>query len=129
MRASRSTRRQVLVAEGRALIALGNRHSTVIRDRAHYAVEVKRSVSSPGNQPSVGVLFRSVAAAARLTSAEDEASCVVFGVRKEAISRGAVDDVLPLSRIPALCSAEPGLLAWSTRDGAGEAQFDSPEGL
>jgi two-component system, chemotaxis family, protein-glutamate methylesterase/glutaminase len=33
--------------------------------------------------------------------AQDEASCVVFGMPKEAIARGAVDIVLPLSRIPA----------------------------
>jgi two-component system, chemotaxis family, protein-glutamate methylesterase/glutaminase len=35
------------------------------------------------------------------TVAQDEASCVVFGMPKEAIARGAVDIVLPLSRIPA----------------------------
>jgi two-component system chemotaxis response regulator CheB len=34
------------------------------------------------------------------TIAQDEASCVVFGMPKEAIARGGVDEVLPLPRIP-----------------------------
>ncbi len=36
------------------------------------------------------------------TIAQVEASCVVFGIPKEAIERGGVDEVVPLSRIPAL---------------------------
>ena len=34
------------------------------------------------------------------TIAQDEASCVVFGMPRQAIVRGAVDEILPLSRIP-----------------------------
>ena len=40
--------------------------------------------------------------AGALTIAQDEASCVVFGMPKEAIKKGGVDRVLPLAAIPAL---------------------------
>lgn len=116
------------VLAGRALIAPGNRHLVLRRSGSHYAVEVTDGPLVSRHRPSVDVLFRSVAQAARanavgilltgmgddgangllemkragaVTIAQDEASCVVFGMPKEAILRGAVRDVLPLSRIPA----------------------------
>jgi two-component system, chemotaxis family, protein-glutamate methylesterase/glutaminase len=111
---------------GRALVAPGNRHTTVVRDGAHYSVRVTDGPLSGGHRPSVDVLFRSVASAAgpnavgviltgmgadgadglramkdrgAPTIAQDEATCVVFGMPKEAIARGAVDDVVALPRI------------------------------
>jgi two-component system chemotaxis response regulator CheB len=117
------------VRQGRALIAPGNRHTVLVRSGAHYAVQVMNGPLVSRHRPSVDVLFRSVARAAgpnavgvimtgmgddgaagllemkqagALTIAQDEATCVVFGMPKEAIERGAVDEVVPLSRIPAL---------------------------
>jgi two-component system chemotaxis response regulator CheB len=114
------------VLRGRVLIAPGNRHTVLVRSGAHYAVEVREGPLVSRHRPSVDVLFRSVAQAAgpnavgviltgmgddgaegllemkeagACTIAQDEASCVVFGMPKEAIERGAVDHVLPLSRI------------------------------
>ena len=116
------------VRQGRALIAPGNRHTVLVRSGAHYAVEVVDGPLVSRHRPSVDVLFRSVARAAgpnavgviltgmgddgadgllemrragAATIAQDEATCVVFGMPKEAIDRGAVDEVVPLSRIPA----------------------------
>ena len=116
------------VRPGRALIAPGNRHTRLVRTGAHYAVEVGDGPLVSRHRPSVDVLFRSVAKAAgpnalgviltgmgddgaeglgemhragAATIAQDERSSVVFGMPKEAIERGAVDDVVSLSRIPA----------------------------
>ena len=117
------------VAAGRALIAPGNRHVLVHRVGTHYIVEVNDGALVSRHRPSVDVLFRSVATAAGAnaigvimtgmgsdgaegllamqnagawTIAQDEASCVVFGMPKEAIERGAVNQVVPLSSIPKL---------------------------
>lgn len=114
------------VIAGRALIAPGNRHTLLVRTGAHYAVEVVDGPLVSRHRPSVDVLFRSAAKAAgpnavgviltgmgddgaegllemkqagAATLAQDEATCVVFGMPKEAISRGAVDEVLPLPLI------------------------------
>jgi two-component system chemotaxis response regulator CheB len=114
------------VIEGRALIAPGNRHLRLHRSGAHYAVEVADGPLVCRHRPSVDVLFRSVAQAAgpnavgviltgmgndgargllemrrsgAATIAQDEATCVVFGMPKEAIAAGAVADVLPLQKI------------------------------
>jgi two-component system chemotaxis response regulator CheB len=116
------------VMPGRALIAPGNRHTVLVRSGAYYTVEVIDGPLVSRHRPSVDVLFRSVARAAgpnavgvimtgmgsdgaegllemkragAATIGQDEATCVVFGMPKEAIDRGAVDEVLPLSRIPA----------------------------
>ena len=116
------------VLDGRALIAPGDRHLLVRRDGAEYRVEVREGPLVSRHRPSVDVLFRSAAQAAgpnavgviltgmgndgaegllemksagARTVAQDEATSVVFGMPKEAIARGAVDEVLPLSRIPA----------------------------
>ncbi len=117
------------VIPGKALIAPGNYHMLLRRSGARYYVEVKAGPLVTRHRPSVDVLFKSVARYAgrnavgvimtgmggdgadgmkemhdngALTIAQDEASCVVFGMPKEAIARGGVDHVVPLSRIPRL---------------------------
>ena len=116
------------ITAGRALIAPGNLHTLVQRNGAQYIVEVTDGQLVSRHRPSVDVLFRSVAQSAGLnaigvimtgmgsdgaeglremkqagayTLAQDEASCVVFGMPKEAIERGAVDRVVNLSEIAA----------------------------
>jgi two-component system chemotaxis response regulator CheB len=115
------------VMPGRALIAPGGRHMMLRRSGAQYYVEVADGPLVNRHKPSVDVLFRSVAqiagrnalgvimtgmgddgargmkemhdAGAR-TVAEDESTCVVFGMPKEAIKLGGVDRVVPLDQIP-----------------------------
>jgi two-component system chemotaxis response regulator CheB len=115
------------VVRGRALIAPGNHHVLLKRSGARYYVEIKEGPLVSRHRPSVDVLFRSAAryagknavgviitgmgddgargmkemhdAGAR-TIAQDEASCVVFGMPCEAIKHGGVDHVLPLADIP-----------------------------
>ncbi len=116
------------IATGRALIAPGNLHTMVRRNGAQYVVEVADGPLGSPHPPSVDVLFRAVAQSAganavgviltgmgndgtegllemktggAYTIAQDEASCVVFGMPKEAIERGAVDRVVHLSAIAA----------------------------
>ena len=111
---------------GRALVAPGHRHLVVRRSGALYFVDVLDGPPVSLHRPSVDVLFRSAAqtaaqnavgviltgmgsdgadgmaqlkAAGAHTIAQDEATSVVFGMPKEAIGRGAVDEVLPLPRI------------------------------
>ncbi len=111
---------------GRALVAPGNRHLVVRRSGALYFVDVVDGPPVSLHRPSVNVLFRSAAqaagpnavgviltgmgddgaaglaemrAAGARTIAQDEATSVVFGMPKEAILRGGVDEVLPLPRI------------------------------
>lgn len=114
------------VVRGRALIAPGNRHTLLKRSGARYYVEVKDGPLVSRHRPSVDVLFRSAAryagknavaaimtgmgddgakgmkemkdAGAR-TIAQDQESCVVFGMPNEAIKLGAADKVLPLEKI------------------------------
>ena len=114
------------VLNGRALIAPGGKHMRLVRSGAHYVVEIVDGPNINHHKPSVDVLFRSVAQCAgrnavglimtgmgddgarglremhdagAITAAQDEASCVVFGMPKEAIRLGAVDCVLPLESI------------------------------
>lgn len=114
------------VIRGRALIAQGNRHMLLKRSGARYYVEVKDGPLISRHRPSVDVLFRSVAKyagknaigvimtgmgkdgadgllkmkdAGAHTIAQDEKTCVVYGMPKEAVNRGGVDEVLPLDRI------------------------------
>ena len=115
------------VLPGRALIAPGGKHMMLKRSGAQYYVEVADGPLVNRHKPSVDVLFRSVAkfagvnatgiimtgmgddgargmkemhdAGAR-TVAQDEATCVVFGMPKEAIKMGGVDRILPLDQIP-----------------------------
>lgn len=116
------------VIPGRALIAPGNRHLLLKRSGARYYVEVKDGPLVSRHRPSVDVLFRSAARyagknaigvimtgmgddgakgmkelkeAGAATFAQDEASCIVFGMPKEAIRLGGVDQVLPLEQLPA----------------------------
>lgn len=115
------------VLPGRALIAPGGRHMVLKRSGAQYVVGVSDGPLVNRHKPSVDVLFRSVAqiagrnalgiimtgmgddgargmkemhmAGAR-TIAEDESTCVVFGMPKVAIDMGGVDKILPLHHIP-----------------------------
>lgn len=117
------------ITRGRAIIAPGNRHLCVVRERGALSVELSDGPLVSRHRPSVDVLFRSVASAVganalgiiltgmgndgasgllamkragSTTIAQDEKSCVVFGMPKEAISAGAVDTVVPLACIPKL---------------------------
>jgi two-component system, chemotaxis family, protein-glutamate methylesterase/glutaminase len=114
------------VMRGRVLIAPGNRHALLKRSGARYYVEIKDGPLVSRHRPSVDVLFRSTAryaganavgvimtgmgddgaqgmlemkSAGAFTIAQDEASCVVFGMPKEAIKKGGVDRVMPLDGI------------------------------
>ncbi len=114
------------VIPGRALIAPGGRHMLLKRSGAYYHVDVIDGPLVSRHRPSVDVLFRSAAkvagrnalgvimtgmgddGAAGLkemrdagahTLAQDEASCVVYGMPKEAVKRGAVERSVPLQQI------------------------------
>jgi two-component system chemotaxis response regulator CheB len=115
------------VLRGLALIAPGNKHTLLRRSGANYYVEVKDGPLVTRHRPSVDVLFRSTAHAAGKNAlgvimtgmgddgakgmlemkeagafniAQDEETCVVFGMPNEAIKLNAVDLVLPLWQIP-----------------------------
>lgn len=115
------------VIPGRALIAPGGRHMLLKRSGAQYHVDVIDGPPVSRHRPSVDVLFRSVAKCAgrnalgiimtgmgddgakgmkemhdmgARTVAQDEASCVVFGMPKEAIKLGGVTHVTALDHIP-----------------------------
>jgi two-component system chemotaxis response regulator CheB len=114
------------VTTGVALIAPGGKHLLLRRDGARYIVEVREGPPVNRHRPSVDVLFRSVATTAgrnaigviltgmggdgaqgllemkqagARTLAQDEHSCVVFGMPKVAIQLGGVDEVHPLCRM------------------------------
>lgn len=116
------------VLPGLALIAPGGRHMLLKRNGAQYHVEVVDGPLVNRHKPSVDVLFRSVAKfagrnavgfiltgmgddgarglkemqeAGAPTVAQDEKSCVVFGMPKEALALGAADKTLALSQVPA----------------------------
>ncbi|MEO5373546.1 MAG: chemotaxis response regulator protein-glutamate methylesterase [Alphaproteobacteria bacterium] len=113
------------ILRGHVLIAPGNHHMLVKRSGARYFVEVRDGPLVSRHRPSVDVLFRSAARhaganamgilmtgmgddgargllemlqAGAQTIAEDESSCVVFGMPREAIKLGAARCVLPLER-------------------------------
>lgn len=115
------------VLPGSALIAPGGRHLVLSRSGTRYYVHVKDGPMVCYQRPSVDVLFSSVAKAAgpnaigvimtgmgsdgargllemrragARTIAQDEATCVIFGMPKEAIRLGAVETVVPLQEIP-----------------------------
>ncbi|TAJ08339.1 MAG: chemotaxis response regulator protein-glutamate methylesterase [Nitrospirae bacterium] len=115
------------VLPGHALIAPGNYHMTLTRSGARYSVRLNQEPPVNRHRPSVDVMFQSVAQhaggnsvgviltgmggdgaagllemkrAGAYTIAQDEDSCVVFGMPKEAIKMGGVDKILPLSQIP-----------------------------
>jgi len=114
------------IIRGRALIAPGNHHLLLKRSGARYFVDIKDGPLVCRHRPSVDVLFRSAARyagqnaigviltgmgddgsrgmlemkqAGAKTIAQDEATCVVFGMPKEAIKLGAVDRIMPLQNI------------------------------
>ncbi len=114
------------VIPGRALIAPGGRHLLLKRSGAYYHVDVVDGPLVNRHCPSVDVLFRSAAKVAGRnalgvimtgmgddgatglkemrdaganTLAQDEASCVVYGMPKEAVKRGAVERSVPLRQI------------------------------
>ena len=114
------------VNPGTALIAPGNYHMILRRSGARYYVQVKTGPMVHHQRPAVDVLFKSTAQyagpnsigviltgmgadgaegllemkqAGAKTIAQDEKTCVVFGMPKEAIKMGAVDKVVPLDRV------------------------------
>jgi two-component system chemotaxis response regulator CheB len=114
------------VMPGRVLIAPGGRHMMLRRSGAQYQVEVVDGPLVNRHKPSVDVLFRSVAQVAGRnalgiimtgmgddgargihemlkagahTLAQDEASCVVYGMPKEAVRLGGIERSVPLSGI------------------------------
>jgi len=114
------------VVPGRALLAPGNRHLKLDRDGARYIVRVVDGPKVSRHKPSVDVMFESVARVAAknsfgaimtgmgndgaagllsmhragaVTVAQDEASCVVYGMPKEAVRMGGVQVVAPLDHI------------------------------
>lgn len=114
------------VLRGHVLIAPGNRHTLLKRSGARYYVEVRDGPLVSRHRPSVDVLFRSAARYAgknaigvimtgmgddgakgmkemfdhgAFTLAQDEKTCVVFGMPKEAIKLGGVSRVLPLENL------------------------------
>ena len=115
------------VLPGRVLIAPGNRHMLLQRSGARYHVAIKDGPLVSRHRPSVDVLFRSAALhsganalgiimtgmgddgargmlemkrAGAYTLAQNEETCVVFGMPKEAIALGGVDTIIPLQDIP-----------------------------
>lgn len=117
------------ILRGRVLIAPGNKHLLLKRAGARYYVEVKTGPLVSRHRPSVDVLFRSTARyagknaigvimtgmgddgsrgmlemknAGAYNLAQDEKSCIVFGMPKEAIKAGAVDKVAPLEDLAGL---------------------------
>ncbi len=115
------------VIPGQALLAPGNFHMELRRSGARYYVSLNQDPPVNRHRPAVDPLFFSVAKYAGANSlgviltgmgndgaagmlamkkagawnvAQDEASCVVFGMPKEAIKAGGVEKILPLSEIP-----------------------------
>lgn len=115
------------VSNGYALLAPGNFHMLLKRSGSRYYVEVKNGPMVHHQRPAVDVLFRSVAQTAGAnavgilmtgmgadgakgllemkemgagTIAQDEKSCVVFGMPREAIKIGAADKIVALHDIP-----------------------------
>jgi two-component system chemotaxis response regulator CheB len=116
------------IVRGRALIAPGNHHALLKRSGARYYVEIKDGPLVSRHRPSVDVLFRSAARyagrnavgvimtgmgddgargmremydAGAITIAQDEATCVVYGMPCEAVKQGGVHKITPLQHIAA----------------------------
>ncbi|HUL23923.1 MAG TPA: chemotaxis response regulator protein-glutamate methylesterase [Thermodesulfobacteriota bacterium] len=115
------------VGPGVALVAPGNRHMLLQQSGSRYLVRIKAGPAVNHHRPSVDVLFQSVARCAGSnavgvlltgmgadgakgllamhekgahTLAQNEQTCVVFGMPREAIKLGAAEDVMPLQNIP-----------------------------
>ena len=116
-----------VIHAGRALIAPGGRHTSVERRAGRWVVALSDGAPVSQHRPSIDVLFRSAAIAAdarvlgvlltgmgsdgahgmtalrqsgATTLAQDEASCVIFGMPRAAMLRDAVSAVVPLERMP-----------------------------
>jgi two-component system chemotaxis response regulator CheB len=114
------------LSPGLALLAPGNHHLVLRRSGARYFVEVKDGPQVHYQRPSVDVLFHSVARhagpnavgviltgmgadgargllamreAGAYTVAQDEASCVVYGMPREAAALGAAHEITPLDKV------------------------------
>lgn len=121
------------VLRGHVLIAPGDKHMLLERQGARYHVSVRNGPLVSRHRPSVDVLFRSAARSAGSNAmgvimtgmgddgargmlemhqagayniAQDEASCIVFGMPKEAIAHGGVDKIVPLDQIAREIMAE-----------------------
>lgn len=128
------------VRAGRALVAPGDYHMVLRRTGSTYRVQLHDGPKVCYQRPAVDVMFASVAAAARQnavgvlltgmgsdgaqglltmrnagarTIAQDEATCVVYGMPREAFRMGGVQRVVPLPAIPAAILKEASLLAGS----------------
>lgn len=115
------------ILPGHAYIAPGHSHLLLTRSGANYVTQLDQGPPVNRHRPSVDVLFRSAAIAAGKNAvgviltgmgkdgaqgmlemrqagahnfAQDEASCVVFGMPREAIAVGAIDEVAPLMDLP-----------------------------
>ncbi|WP_308447519.1 chemotaxis protein CheB [Chitinimonas viridis] len=116
-----------VVLPGHVYIAPGHSHLMLGLSGGHYVCELSKAHPVNRHRPSVDVLFRSAAnhagrfalgviltgmgrdgaqgmlemkRAGAYNFAQDEASCVVFGMPKEAIALGGVDEVVPLGELP-----------------------------
>jgi two-component system, chemotaxis family, protein-glutamate methylesterase/glutaminase len=123
---------------GLVLIAPGNFHMTLLKAGGEYRVAIQNGPRVCYQRPSADVLFESVARVAKgdaigailtgmgadgaqgllqmkragaRTIAQDEASCVVFGMPREAIRMGAVDHIVPLDRVAAELTALSAVVA------------------
>ncbi|MEW8628159.1 MAG: chemotaxis response regulator protein-glutamate methylesterase [Candidatus Thiodiazotropha sp.] len=121
------------VIPGQVLIANGGRHMLLRRSGAQYRVELKDGPLVSRHRPSVDVLFRSVASTAganaigiimtgmgddgahglkemhdagAYTLAQDEKSCIVYGMPKEAVKIGGVDKEISLRDIPSFIKSQ-----------------------
>ncbi|MEZ1728157.1 protein-glutamate methylesterase/protein-glutamine glutaminase [Pseudomonas aeruginosa] len=128
------------ILPGHALVAPGDHHMEVQRSGANYVVRLNRQAQVNGHRPAVDVMFESLARCAGrnllaglltgmgkdgargllairqaggYTLAQDEATCVVYGMPREAVELGAAENVLPLERIAAA------LLQQAARRGSG----------
>ncbi|QDV04525.1 Chemotaxis response regulator protein-glutamate methylesterase of group 2 operon [Planctomycetes bacterium Poly30] len=115
------------ILPGRVLLAPGDIHMEIVRSGARYAVALKRGDRVSGHMPAVDVLFESTAKAAgknalgviltgmgndgalgmkkmrdagARTIAQDEESCIVYGMPARAVEAGGVMESLPLGAIP-----------------------------
>jgi two-component system chemotaxis response regulator CheB len=112
---------------GHVYIAPGNAHLEILRSGANYMTSLSDAAPVNRHRPSVDVLFLSAARVAganaigviltgmgkdgaiglramkeagAATLAQDEQSCIVFGMPKEAIALGGVDEILPVTALP-----------------------------
>ena len=125
------------ITVGKAIIAPGNKHLMINRSGARYIVEINEGPLVNRHRPSVDVLFRSAAKfagqnalgilltgmgddgargllemrqAGSYTIAQDEASCIVYGMPKSAVNLNAACTVLPLDKISGHVCQRIGLL-------------------